>query len=42
MHQSLLDVLFETDFFLTTDESRTPFRIDRGNQPRNFATNVTA
>jgi hypothetical protein len=23
-------------FFLTTDESRTPFRIDRGNQPRNF------
>jgi hypothetical protein len=32
----------KTDFALTTDESRTPFRIDRGNQPRNFATNVTA
>ena len=30
------------DFFITTDESGTPFRIDRGNQPRNFATNVTA
>jgi hypothetical protein len=27
-------------FFLTTDKSRTPFRIDCGNQPRNFATNV--
>jgi hypothetical protein len=34
--------IFKSIYKNVTDESRTPFRIDRGNQPRSFANNVTA